>query len=85
MLCFVGPNPSLPPMEVSVASSSKSEHNSTINVWTEPHVEMFAMNSENPQLFIDYMRVKYPNLATHVCEHGQRAELSAAGKAVRQA
>ncbi|OGV78370.1 MAG: MBL fold metallo-hydrolase [Lentisphaerae bacterium RIFOXYB12_FULL_65_16] len=41
------------------------------------HYDMFAMNSENPALFTDYMRVKYPKLATRVCEHGQRAELSA--------
>jgi L-ascorbate 6-phosphate lactonase len=28
------------------------------------HYEMFAMNSEDPQLFLDYVRVKYPRLRT---------------------
>jgi len=35
------------------------------------HFEMFAGNSENPQLFIDYMRVKYPRLATRLPVHGE--------------
>jgi L-ascorbate 6-phosphate lactonase len=36
------------------------------------HYEMFAMNSEDPQLFIDYMNVKYPALRTHIPTHGSR-------------
>jgi L-ascorbate 6-phosphate lactonase len=36
------------------------------------HFEMFAANSENPQLFLDYMRVKYPRLSTHLPRHGER-------------
>jgi len=36
------------------------------------HFEMFATNSENPQLFVDYMRVKYPALPTLVPRHGER-------------
>jgi L-ascorbate 6-phosphate lactonase len=36
------------------------------------HFEMFAMNSENPQRFIDYMKVKYPDRAAQIPVHGQR-------------
>ena len=36
------------------------------------HFEMFAMNSEDPQLFVDYMRVKYPHLAAVIPRHGER-------------
>jgi L-ascorbate 6-phosphate lactonase len=36
------------------------------------HFEMFAMNSETPRLFLDYMRVKYPDLSTHLPCHGER-------------
>jgi len=36
------------------------------------HFEMSARNSEDPQLFVDYMRVKYPGLATMVPQHGER-------------
>ena len=39
------------------------------------HFEMFATNSENPQLFVDYMRVKYPALPTLVPRHGERTVL----------
>lgn len=35
------------------------------------HFEMFAMNSEDPQLFVDYMRVKYPHLVTCIPKHGE--------------
>ncbi len=42
------------------------------------HYEMFASNSENPQLFLDYMRVKYPRLKTTLCRHGERMILRAA-------
>ena len=36
------------------------------------HFEMFAMNSENPQLFVDYLKVKYPSLRALIPQHGQR-------------
>ncbi len=36
------------------------------------HFEMFAMNSQDPQLFIDYMRVKYAKLKALIPKHGQR-------------
>jgi L-ascorbate metabolism protein UlaG (beta-lactamase superfamily) len=36
------------------------------------HFDMFAGNSENPQLFVDYMDVKYPGLRTMVPRHGER-------------
>lgn len=35
------------------------------------HFEMFAMNSEDPALFADYMRVKYPDLRTAIPRHGE--------------
>ncbi len=41
------------------------------------HYDMFAMNSADPKLFVDYVRVKYPRLATSVCEHGVRMVLPA--------
>lgn len=36
------------------------------------HFEMFAHNSENPELFTEYMRVKYPDLKSMIPEHGER-------------
>jgi L-ascorbate 6-phosphate lactonase len=36
------------------------------------HFEMFAMNSENPQLFMDYLGVKYPHLKGMIPTHGDR-------------
>lgn len=36
------------------------------------HYDMFAMNSEDPRLFTDYMRVKYPDIPVCVCRHGER-------------
>jgi L-ascorbate 6-phosphate lactonase len=36
------------------------------------HFEMFEMNREDPQKFVDYLRLKYPKLATQVPIHGQR-------------
>lgn len=36
------------------------------------HFEMFAMNREDPQQFLDYMRVKYPSLPAHIPIHGER-------------
>ena len=41
------------------------------------HFEMFAANSCDVQLFLDYMQVKYPRLATHLPVHGQRFDLLA--------
>ena len=43
------------------------------------HYEMFAENSEDPQLFVDYMQIKYPNLKTHICQHGQHIIVGSAG------
>ena len=40
------------------------------------HYEMFAMNSEDPQLFADYMRVKYPDLNCWIGEHATAVRLS---------
>lgn len=40
------------------------------------HFEMFAMNSEDPQLFADYMDVKYPDLKVLVPRHGERTFIS---------
>jgi L-ascorbate metabolism protein UlaG (beta-lactamase superfamily) len=34
------------------------------------HFEMFAMNSEDPRLFAEHMRVKYPDLALKIPELG---------------
>jgi L-ascorbate metabolism protein UlaG (beta-lactamase superfamily) len=36
------------------------------------HFDMFAFNSEDPQLFVDYMHVKYPHLETCIPRHGER-------------
>jgi L-ascorbate metabolism protein UlaG (beta-lactamase superfamily) len=36
------------------------------------HYEMFASNSQDPQPFIDYMKVKYPHLRTALPAHGER-------------
>jgi L-ascorbate 6-phosphate lactonase len=36
------------------------------------HFEMFEGNQEDPQLFIDYVAVKYPSLKTMIPAHGQR-------------
>jgi L-ascorbate metabolism protein UlaG (beta-lactamase superfamily) len=41
------------------------------------HFDMFTGNSENPQLFIDYMKVKYPHLATMIPQHSQRTLFTA--------
>jgi L-ascorbate 6-phosphate lactonase len=41
------------------------------------HYDMFAMNAADPRLFTEYMRVKYPQLRTRVCDHGVRAMLPA--------
>jgi L-ascorbate metabolism protein UlaG (beta-lactamase superfamily) len=39
------------------------------------HFEMFAMNSEDPRRFTEYMRVKYPNQHTLIPTHGRRVIL----------
>ena len=39
------------------------------------HYDMFAMNSEDPKKFTDYMKVKYPNLKTMICGYGARVSL----------
>jgi L-ascorbate metabolism protein UlaG (beta-lactamase superfamily) len=36
------------------------------------HFEMFEANSADPQLFVDYMGVKYPRLHTFIPVHGRR-------------
>jgi len=40
------------------------------------HYEMFANNGEDPQLFAEYMRVKFPGLAFWIGEHGTPVRLS---------
>jgi len=37
---------------------------------------MFAGNSEDPALFVDYMRAKYPGLATCLPDYGERIALA---------
>lgn len=39
------------------------------------HFEMFDGNTENPQLFMDYIAVKYPNLKAQIPQHGVRTTL----------
>ncbi|MCE5257952.1 MAG: MBL fold metallo-hydrolase [Chloroflexi bacterium] len=39
------------------------------------HYEMFSHNGENPQLFADYMDVKYPGQRYWIGEHGQAVVL----------
>lgn len=41
------------------------------------HYGMFAGNTENPELFVDYARVKYPGLRTRCCTPGQRVLVEA--------
>jgi L-ascorbate 6-phosphate lactonase len=36
------------------------------------HFEMFSMNSEDPRLFVEYMRVKYPGLIAKIPVHGRK-------------
>ena len=40
------------------------------------HYDMFKDNSENPQLFVDYMKIKYPKLKVCVCNYGERVAIS---------
>ncbi|MHB9071077.1 MAG: MBL fold metallo-hydrolase [Sedimentisphaerales bacterium] len=44
------------------------------------HYEMFKENSEDPQLFIDYMKVKYPSLKVGLCRHGQKLLFDSGGR-----
>ena len=41
------------------------------------HFDMFPGNMEDPELFVDYMQVKYPHLHTVVPAYGQRMILDA--------
>ncbi len=36
------------------------------------HFDMFAANQEDPNLFTEYMKVKYPHLRTEICRYGVR-------------
>mgnify|MGYP001596582489 CR=1 FL=1 len=36
------------------------------------HFDMFATNHEDPELFIDYMRIKYPDVRTLIPRHYER-------------
>ncbi len=38
------------------------------------HFEMFEGNKADPQLFLDYMAVKYPGLTTRAAKHGERLD-----------
>ena len=40
------------------------------------HYDMFAGNREDPGLFIDYMTVKYPDLARVLCDYGHAIIIS---------
>lgn len=40
------------------------------------HFDMFAMNAEDPQLFVSYMEVKYPELDVVVPQYGKRHVIS---------
>jgi L-ascorbate 6-phosphate lactonase len=42
------------------------------------HFDMFAFNSEDPELFREYVEVKYPGLAVVVPSHGRPMRFSAA-------
>jgi L-ascorbate metabolism protein UlaG (beta-lactamase superfamily) len=44
------------------------------------HFEMFEINSVDPQLFIDYMTVKYPALHTFIPKHGERTILKSVAR-----
>jgi len=39
------------------------------------HYDMFAGNLEDPQLFLDYLRVKYPELRSRICRYGEQVQL----------
>ena len=39
------------------------------------HYDMFATNPGDPQAFVDYAQVKFPDLTVMVCQYGQRVEV----------
>jgi L-ascorbate 6-phosphate lactonase len=41
------------------------------------HFEMFNGNTENPEQFMDYLKIKYPDLRAQIPVHGQRVIVSA--------
>lgn len=43
------------------------------------HFDMFEGNTIDPQLFVDYMRIKYPQLATTIPTYGKRVVVAAIG------
>ncbi len=44
--------------------------------WVIPaHYEMFASNSVDSRDFVEFCRIKYPAIKTHVCIHGERVVL----------
>jgi L-ascorbate metabolism protein UlaG (beta-lactamase superfamily) len=46
------------------------------------HFDMFGGNLEDPQLFTDYIAVKYPSLKTMIPRHGQRILLGRGGAVI---
>jgi L-ascorbate metabolism protein UlaG (beta-lactamase superfamily) len=46
------------------------------------HFDMFEANREDPQLFVDYVAVKYPSLATMIPKHGECVLAGRSGAAV---
>lgn len=44
------------------------------------HYEMFAGNTADPELFRDYVAVKYPGQVAHRCRHGERILLTTSGQ-----
>jgi len=47
------------------------------------HFEMFNGNTENPELFMDYIEVKYPHLKAQIPVHGQQTIVTASRSADR--
>lgn len=47
-------------------------------IWEISDYDMFEGNTEDPNLFVDYLTVKYPALKTHVCDYGRRVVAEAA-------
>lgn len=43
------------------------------------HFDMFQGNTEDPQLFVDYMNIKYPNLSTCIPQYGTPTMVSGKG------
>ena len=44
---------------------------------------MFNGNTENPELFMDYIEVKYPHLKAQIPVHGQQTIVTASRSADR--